>query len=781
MKKHFLILLTLSVAFFGCEQKDLTEKGSLTSYVDPFIGTNYFGNTFPGATLPFAMVQLSPDTYDKGWSYAGGYKWPDNSLMGFSHRHLSGVGMVALGDILVMPTVNPKTQIRPGTRENPDAGYRSRFSHDKEIAEPGYYCVYLEDYDVKAELTVTKRVGFHKYTFPETKDAHIIFDMGHVIGDQSDKPSHIEIVNDTTVQGYKTSPQGTLYFVAVFNKPFSSYGTWNKGYEKPELGGDVFNPYKSAETGVEVGVFLDYSTKAGEAVMIKVAVSTVSVEGARKNLVAELPGWNFEKVRSDAAKIWDDQLRKIKISGGTKAQKRIFYTALYHALLSQQIGNDVDGKYFGMDGKIHVAKGYDFFPTFSAWDTYRSEHPLMTIIETKRTNEMIKSIVDKTRNHGWLPAQHFNNLFRPSMVGDHLVPIVVDAYVKGIRDYDIDYLYKMMKKKATEKAPAGFDPANNRPGLDFLDKHGYIPVDREDESVAATLEFAYDDWCLGQLAKELGKEADYDFFSNRALTYKNVYDKETGFMRPRLSDGSWLRLCKKGELPKPAFNGDHSYYGCFDPLFIGTRPNRHYAESNAWHYLWSVQHDIPGLIGLMGGRDAFIKKLDRFFTMSPEITGPNYVGVVGTIGQYVHGNQPSHHVAYLYDYAGQPWKTQMRVNQVMNQLYHDNQGGIPGNDDMGSLSSWFVLSAMGFYEVAPGSGEYAIGTPLFNQVKVNLENGKTFTVLANNRSKENLYIQSATLNGKPLNTPFLKHKDIMSGSTIIFEMGPKPNKNWGVK
>ena len=782
MKKYLFILLTLSVAFFGCEQKKSTEASAgPATYVDPFIGTNYFGNTFPGATLPFAMVQLSPDTYDDGWSYAAGYKWPDSSIMGFTHRHLSGVGMVALGDILVMPTVDTKTRTIPGTRENPDEGYRSRFDHEHEIATPGYYCVLLKDYNVKAEFTVTKRVGFHKYTFPETKNAHIIFDMGHILGKQSDEPSHIEIVNDTTVQGYKTSPQGIVYFVAVFSKQFSSYGTWNKEYKKPELGGGTMNPYKTAETGIKVGAFLDYTTTKDEVVMIKVAISTVSIEGAGKNLAAELPGWDFDKVRKDAEKTWNHHLKKIKIKGGTKEQKRVFYTALYHTLLAQQIGNDVDGKYYGMDGKIHVAKGYDFFPTFSAWDTYRSEHPLMTIIETERSNEMIKSIIDKTRNHGWLPAQHFNNLFRPSMVGDHLVPIVVDAYVKGIRDYDINYIYEMMKKKAIENAPAGFDPANDRPGLEFYEKHGYIPVDRDDESVAATLEFAYDDWCIAQLAKELGKDDDYRYFSNRALNYRNVYDKQTGFMRPRMSDGSWLRLCKKGELPKPAFNGDHSYYGCFDPLFIGTRPNRHYAESNAWHYLWSVQHDVPGLINLMGGKDAFVKKLDEFFTMSPEITGPNYVGVVGTIGQYVHGNQPSHHVAYMYDYAGEPWKTQMRVNQVMNQLYHDNQGGIPGNDDMGSLSSWFVLSAMGFYEIAPGNGIYTIGTPLFKEVKVNLENGKVFTVIAKNRTKENLYIQSATLNGKPLNKPFLKHEDIMNGSTLVFEMGPEPNKNWGVE
>ncbi len=777
--KHILFLLLLSVSLFSCEQKEESVKP--TGYVDPFIGTNYFGNTFPGATLPFAMVQLSPDTYDQGWSHAGGYKWSDNSIIGFSHRHLSGVGMTALGDVLLMPTVNNKTQIDPGTPEYPDEGYRSRFDHDHEIASPGYYCVLLKDYNVKAELTVTKRVGLHRYTFPETKVAHIIIDMGHNLGNKSDKPSCIKIVNDTTVQGYKNSPQGTLYFVAVFNRPFSSYGTWNKVYPKPETGGGFMNPYKSGEKGVEIGAFVDYSTSAGEAVLVKVAISTVSIEGARKNLAAEMPGWCFDKVRAEAEKTWNNHLDKIDVAGGTKEQKRVFYTALYHTLLSQQIGNDVDGKYYGMDGKVHVAEGYDFFPTFSAWDTYRSEHPLMTIIETKKSNEMIKSIIDKTRNHGWLPAQHFNNIFRPSMVGDHLVPIVVDAYVKGIRDYDINYLYDMMRRKATSNAPEGFDPANNRPGLKFFEDHGYIPVDEESESVAATLEMAYDDWCLAQLAKQLGKEDDYKYFSKRALNYKNIYDPETGFMRPRMADGSWLRLCKPGELPVPVKKGNYTYYGCFDPLFIGLRPNRHYAESNAWHYLWSVQHDVPGLINLMGGKEAFTKKLDSFFTMDPEVTGPNYVGVVGTIGQYVHGNQPSHHVAYLYDYAGQPWKTQMRVNQVMTTLYHDNPGGISGNDDMGSLSSWYVLSSMGFYEVAPGSGVYAIGTPLFSRVEVKLENGKVFTVEAHNRTPENFYIQSATLNGKPLNKPFLKHEDIMNGSTLVFEMGPEPNKKWGVE
>ncbi len=773
--KNNILLVILSLIVFSCSQKKQTKD--LTSYVDPFIGTAYFGHTFPGATLPFAMVQLSPDLYTQGWTYASGYNYADNSIMGFSHRHLSGVGMTALGEVLLMPTVNIKVQTVPGSRDNPDEGYRSRFCHSDELATPGYYSVLLKDYNVKAEMTVTKRVGLHRYTFPKTDDAHILIDLGHNLGKLSEEDSKIDIINNTLVQGYKSSPQGTVYFVAEFNKPFTSYGTWNHGYKKPESAGDTMNPYKSGEQGTEIGVFVDYSTCDADQVLVKVAISTVSIEGAKKNLEKELSGWDFDEVRDDAHKIWADVLNKVNIDG-TEKQKKIFYTALYHSYLAQQISNDVDGKYYGMDGKIYEVDGYDFYPSFSAWDTYRSEHPLMTILEPAHTNDMIQSVVDKTKHYGWLPAQHFNNIFRASMVGDHLVPVIADAYMKGIRDYDINYLYKMIRRKAVETSPEHMEDAT-RPGLDYFVKLGYIPADRETESVAATLEMAYDDWCIAQLANELGKDDDYKMFSDRAENYKNVYDKETGLMRPRMVDSSWLKMVEKGKLPGIAKYGDHSYYDSFDPLMIGSRPNRHYAESNAWHYTWSVQHNPKGLIALMGGKDKFVNKLDKFFTMSPVITGPNYVGVVGTIGQFVHGNQPSHHVAYLYDYAGQPWKTQQRVNEVMTRLYQDNQGGICGNDDMGSLSSWFVLSSMGFYEVAPGSNTYAIGTPLIKKAEVYLENGKVFTVKANNRTAENIYIQSVTLNGKPLNTPFITHEDILNGSELLFEMGPEPNKSWG--
>jgi len=776
MKIHLVLIVLVYLNLSACNQK---ESESPADYVNPFIGTAYFGHTFPGATLPFAMVQLSPDTDTEGWTYASGYRYADKSIMGFTHTHYSGVGWNKLGDILIMPTVNDEIQVDPGTRENPDAGYRSRFEHSDEKASPGYYAVKLKDYNIFAELTATKRVGLHKYTFPDAENAHILIDLGHSIGALSEKNSHISVVSNTRIEGYKSSSFGKLYFVALFSKPFSSFGTWNNSYKKPESGGGFINPYKTDETGKRVGVFLDYSTSKDEAIYVKVSISYVSIEGAEKNLEAELPHWDFLKVQKQAINNWNEVLSKIEIEGGSQKQKKIFYSSLYHSLLAQQISNDVDGRYYGMDNSIHKAEDHDFYPTFFAWDTYRSEHPLMTLIEPRRTNDMMKSIVAKTVNYGWLPAQHAGNVFGQGMVGDHLVPIVTDAYIKGIRDYDIESVYNLMRKKATELAAEPINSKYSRPGLQYFMKLGYLPADRETESVPATMEMSYDDWCLAQLAKELGKEEDYQLFSKRAGNYRNVYDKGSGFMRPRMLDGSWLQMCEKEDKHEITKEGNHSYYTCFDPLLIGVRPNRHFTESNAWQYIWSVQHDVGGLIDLMGGRDDFIAKLDTFFSMSSEVSGPNYVGVVGTIGQYIHGNQPSHHVAYLYNYVGAAWKTQEKVHKIMDMLYHDKPGGICGNDDMGSLSSWYVLSAMGFYPVTPGQDIYVIGTPLFNSAKINLENGNQFIIEAKNRSEENIYIRAATLNGEKYSKLYLKHSDIVKGGKLVFEMSSKPEKNWG--
>ena len=766
----------------GCcnREKEQQPAGDPSAWVDPFIGTDYFAHLFPGATVPFGMVQLSPDTYTKGWTYAVGYQWADSSIMGFSHTHYSGVGMTAEGDILLMPVVSQHLQVEPGPPGDPDAGYRSRFSHERETASPGYYSVMLDDYGVKAELTTTRRVGVHRYTFPASENAYILLDLGHSLGDRDLGRAHLEIVDDHTIRGYKPSYEATVYFVAQFSRPFDAYGTWDAGYRTPESSASLF-PWKSAETGKKVGAFVRYHTRQGEQVVVKVAISYVDLEGAARNLQAEVPGWDFDSVRTAARESWNRELSRIALQKATTEQRTVFYTALYHAVLAQRIFQDVDGRYVGMDGKIHKLERGDFYPSFFCWDTYRSEHPLMTIIEPEHVDDMIRSIELKTRHYGWLPAQHHRNRFGQGMAGDHLVPIIVDAYVKGFRDWDTVFLFEAMYRKATRLPPPPLPPSAGRSGLLDYMRLGYVPVDRRPESVSNTLELAYDDWCIAQMAAAMGREDAAAVMLRRARNYRNLFDTLTRFMRPRLADGRWLPAC--GDRPMGiARHGDHTYYDCFDPLWVGRRPNRYFTESNAWQYLWSVQHDVPGLIDLFGGPGPFVAKLDTFFTMSPEIHGPKYVGVVGTIGQYVHGNQPSHHVAYLYDYAGMPWKTQERVRQVL-ALYRTGPGGICGNEDMGSLSSWYVLSSMGFYPVAPGSARYMIGSPLLEKVVIrkNLPwQQDDLVIRAENVSRKNKYIQSATLNGKPLERPWITHKEITAGGELVFVMGPTPNKTWGI-
>jgi len=779
MKRYSNLLIIILILSIGAVlDSKASEKKDPVDYVDPFIGTDFFGHTFPGASLPNAMVHLSPDVHTQGWTYCAGYIYSESSIMGFSHTHWSGVGMVNGGEVLLMPHIGDKLQIIPGSRKNPDEGYRSRFDHENESASPGYYSVLLKDYNINVELTSTQRAGFHRYTFPEADNARVILDLGHQIGNMSSGGiSNLKIIDNYRIEGAKSAGLGNVYFVAEFSKPFKYYGTFDASYVTPESGGSLF-PYKNAEAGTKIGAFVNFDTDENEQILVKVGISYTSVEGARRNLEAEIPHWDFDRVKSDAREIWNKEISRIKISGATEDQKQIFYTALYRSLLAQYISQDVDGKYFGSDGQVHTAKDYDFYGSFSCWDTYRSQHPLMTLIAPDHVNNYIKSIVAKVENYQWLPAQHFLNVFGEAMVGDHLIPVIVDAYMKGYRDYDVKKLYAAMRKKALENPKDPVPHHAGRSGLDFYKNLGYTPVDRVTEAVPNTLELAYDDWCIAQLAKELGKNDDYELFMKRAGYYANLWDAETQFMRPRKEDGSWLEALgdSKQEIVK---NGDHRYYKYFDPLLVGRRPNRHYTESNAWQYIWSVQHDIQGLITLFGSNKAFTQKLDTFFEMSPLITPPKYVGVVGTIGQYVHGNQPSHHVAYLYNYAGQPWKTQKRVRQVCEELYRTGPGGICGNEDMGSLSSWYALSAMGFYPVTPGSTQYAIGSPLFGEATIHLNNGKTFTIKTNRNSKENLYIQSATLNGEKFNRTWIDHKEIIYGGTLLFEMGSEPNKKWG--
>lgn len=771
------ICLVGTIAIQSCSSCDCDKDP--VDYVDPFIGTDFYGHTFPGAVVPFGMIQLSPDHDTKGWTYSSGYSYADSTIEGFSHTHFSGVGMTTGGDILLMPTVRDKIQTNPGTKDNPDSGYRSRYNKDDESATPGYYSVLLKDDNIKAELTATKRVGMHRYTFPKARRSNILLDLAHEIGkDDKSGKSALKIVGDSTIEGYKDANGTMVYFVAKFSRPFDYYGTWDSDYSTPESA-EGYWPYKDEEKGLNVGAFVSYATKEAEQILVKVGISFVSVEGARKNLQTEIPDWDFDKVKNNAHKAWNEELTKVSVKTSDESKKQIFYTAVYRSLLAQYIGQDVDGQYMGMDNKVHTTKGYDFVPNFSCWDTYRSQHPLLTIIAPNHVNDLVKSIAAKTSEFGWLPAQHFRNEFGQGMVGDHLVPVIVDAYIKGYRDWDIEGLYNAMRRKALELPTAPLPASAGRSGLSDYISLGYAPCDVVTESVPNTLELAYNDWCIAQLADALGKKEDAALFYKRAQNYKNVYDPTTQFMRPRRKNGAWLEAQGTNE-QKIDSAGAHHYYRYFDPLLVGRRPNRHYTESNAWQYLWSVQHDAKGLVNLLGGDEAFNNRLDTFFTMDASISEPKYVGVVGTIGQYVHGNQPSHHVAYLYNYASAPWKTQYRTREIMQKFYRTGPGGLSGNEDMGSLSSWFVLSSMGIYSVTPGSSQYAIGSPMFEEVSINVKDNKTFSIIAKNNSPENKYIQSATLNGKPFNRCFIDQSEIMAGGELVFEMGATPNKTWGV-
>ncbi len=765
--------ILLSIMLYACSNSGQKEP---VDYVNPFIGTGFFAHDFPGPALPFGLVHLSPDIDTGGWNYESGYHYSGKTIMGFSQLHSNGNG----GDILIMPVVGTDIKTRPGARTAPDEGYRSRFSHSDEKASPGYYEVTLKDYGIRAELTATRRVGFYKFTFPETKDAHILIDLGHGVRNHVMK-AHVKInVDKNEIEGYRASTNGSkVYFVARFSKRFPSYGTWDNIINRRESDVETKFPYKTAETGKYIGAFVDYHTDKKEVIFVKVGISFVSTEGARENINKEIPGWNFKKVKEDARKVWNNQLSKITVEGGSKKQKIIFYTALYHTLLFQYISDDVDGKYYGMDKKIYKMDSGHFYPKFQAWDTFRSEQPLMTLIEPEHVSNMIKSIILKYKHFGWLPAQHSRNLFSQDMIGDHLVPIMVDAYMKGIRGYNINTAYQAMREKALHY-PDNLDPSYGRSGLKYYKRLGYIPCNRVKESVSKTLEYSYDDWCIAQIAKELNKKKDYALFKKRALYYRNLYDSSTGFMRPRNADGTWLKECNHAT-PEIKTDGYNSYYGCFDPLFVGVSPYRHYTESNAWQYLWFVPQDVQGLVNMMGGKDRFIDRLDHFFSMSPEITGPKYIGVVGTIGQYVHGNEPDQQVPYLYDYVEEPWKTQSMVRKIMSDLYNPYPGGIAGNEDAGAMSAWYVFSAMGFYPVCPGRPSYEIGSPIFKKVTIHVggaDSHKVFVVKAKNASPANKYIQSATLNGKPLDKAWIRHSDITNGGTMTFIMGNEPNKKW---
>lgn len=726
-------LLLMLVVFPGaiCAQKNPTQ------YVDPFIGTGGHGHTFPGATMPFGMVQLSPDTRLTGWDGCSGYHYSDNVIYGFSHTHLSGTGISDYGDILLMPTVG-EAFLGALAGGNTDGGYASPFSHANETARPGYYSVRLDDGNILAELTTTNRVGFHRYTFPATDEANIFLDLAHrdrVL----DSYLHIDPLTPTRIEGYRRSTgwakDQMVYFVAEFSQPWRSFTA--------APGKKLDRTLNSIQDDNILAAFT-FNTSDGQPILVKVALSPVSIEGARRNLEAELPGWDFDRVRDDADRAWNVELNKIQATRGTEAQEKIFYTALYHTMIAPNLFMDVDGQFRGRDAQTHQAAGFANYTVFSLWDTFRAAHPLYTIIDQKRTADFINTFLAQYDYGGRLPVWELAGNETDTMIGYHSVSVIADAAIKGIPGFDKEKAFAAMKHSAELK----------HFGLgSYLDR-GYISMEDDRESVSRTLEYAYDDWCIAQMAGLLGHEDDYQRYSRRAQFYRNVFDPETGFARPR-KNGGWLSPFDASEV---SFN---------------------FTEANAWQYSFFVPQDISGLLELMGGKKKFARKLDELFTTDEKTTGRDQADITGLIGQYAHGNEPSHHMAYLYDYAGQPWKAQQRLRQIMDEFYKAQPDGLIGNEDCGQMSAWYVLSAAGLYPVTPGAPIYAIGTPLFPELRINLENGKAFVIKAPGVSANNIYIQSATLNGRPYRYAYLLHKDLMSGGELVFRMGPKPNTGWG--
>lgn len=712
-----------------------TTQRDLTRYVDPFIGTGGHGHTFPGATVPFGMVQLSPDTRLTGWDACSGYHYSDDIIYGFSHTHLSGTGISDYGDILLMPTVGD-VYLNAKNGDLTNKGYASRFSHRTEIAQPGYYAVMLEEDKVFVELTTTKRAGLHSYSYPSTEAANIIIDLAH-----RDKviDSELNVTGDRTVVGWRRSEAWAknqiVYFAIEFSQPFTSYGIAVDDQIVPDLK-EVRRP--------NVKAFFRFDTRGGTSVMTRVALSAVSVAGARANLAAEIPDWNFTKVRNTAYADWNDELSKIQVRGGSEAQLKNFYTALYHSMIAPNLFMDVDRKYLGRDFKIHQADGFDYYTVFSLWDTFRTAHPLYTIIDQKRTLNFIKTFLAQYQQGGRLPVWELAANETDTMIGYHAVSVMADAAAKGIHGFDREQALAAMKHSADLK----------HFGLDAYTDHGYISMEEERESVSKTLEYAYNDWCIAEMARSLGRQSDYNRYIARAQFYKNVFDPESGFMRPR-NNANWLAPFEPREVD---FN---------------------FTEANSWQYTFFVPQDISGLIDLMGGKQKFAAKLDELFAADSKTTGREQADITGLIGQYAHGNEPSHHMAYLYNYVNQPWQTQFRVRQILDNFYKPQTDGLIGNEDCGQMSAWYVMSAAGFYPVTPGSTTYVIGTPLFPEVRFNLENKRTFVITARGVSEGNIYIQSASLNGRPYNKSYLTHGDVMTGGSLVFEMGPQPNRDWG--
>ena len=745
-----MLLLASGIGLFSCAEQDLPKE--YTDSVNVFIGTGGHGHTFPGTTLPHGMVQLSPDTRLFGWDACSGYYYDDTSIMGFTHTHLSGTGIGDYGDILFMPVVGEKPLIA-GTAENPDEGYRSRFSHEQESARPGYYQVLLQDDSINVELTATLRAGLHRYTYPKASDARLIVDMEPTIHGHQHPVTQIRVVNDSTIAGMKYTvgwaKRHYVYFYAVFSSPFDY-----KLYSGTE--------YQSDSTSVTVNtakaVMSFRNLPADGRVLAKVGISSVDEEGARLNVEAEIPNWDFEGVMKQANTTWNEALGKIDIETSDNDSRTVFYTSLYHAFIQPSLASDVDGRYRTMGHEIKQDASYTNYTVFSLWDTFRAAHPLYTIVTPEQNQAFIRSLLRKYDEGGILPKWELASNETGTMIGYHAVSVIADAMMKKQCDFDVKKALEACIRSSVYDT-TGVTPMMDRQILNgklmpvsikYKNELGYIPCDKVGGSVSQGLEFAYNDWLIAQMMKEHNRKDLYDKYMELSRNYRNYFDPETKLMRGRLSDGSWITP--------------------FDPASV-QRPSN-YVEGNAWQWAWFVPQDVEGLMELVGGQKSFEAHLDTLFTTSSELTGdPNAAAdVTGMIGQYAHGNEPSHHIPYLYNYAGAPRKTQALVDHILRTLYHNDPNGLSGNEDVGQMSAWYALSAMGFYSFCPGRPVYEIGRPIFDKVTIHLSNGKDFVIQAKNNSVENKYIRSMKLNGEELAEPRFSHFDLMKGGELIFEM-----------
>ena len=731
--------LLLSVCAFSLTLATL-QAGEITKYVNPFIGTGAIdgglsGNNYPGATSPFGMIQLSPDTSEApNWGDASGYDYNRNTIFGFSHTRLSGTGASDLIDITLMPTSSGRTS--------------SAFTHDEEKARPGYYQVMLKDEGINAELTTTQRNGIHRYQYPAGKDAEIILDMDH----SADKGSwgrriinsQIRILNDHAVEGYRIitgwAKLRKIYFYMEFSSPILTSTLRDGGRVHENTA--VIN-------GTNLHGCFRFGQLNGKPLTCKVALSSVSMENARQNMEQEAPHWDFDRYVAAADADWEKQLGKIEVKG-TEVQKEIFYTALYHTMIQPNTMSDVNGEYMAADYTTRkVANNETHYTTFSLWDTFRASHPLYTLLEPERVTDFVKSMIRQYEYYGYLPIWQLWGQDNYCMIGNHSIPVITDAILKGIPGIDMEKAYEAVYNSSVTSHP-------NSP-FEVWEKYGFMPENIQTQSVSITLEQAFDDWCVAQLAAKLNKDADYQRFHKRSEYYRNLFHPKTKFFQSKNDKGEWIEP--------------------FDPYQYGGNGGDPFTEGNAWQYFWYVPHNIQALMELTGGTKAFEQKLDTFFTSTYKSEQMNH-NASGFVGQYAHGNEPSHHVAYLYNFAGQPWKTQKYVSHILNTLYNNTSSGYAGNDDCGQMSAWYVFSAMGFYPVNPADGRYIIGSPLLDECTLKLAGNKEFRIRTIRKSPEDIYIQSVTLNGKKHKDFFITHQDIMNGGTMVFKMGKKPS-GWG--